>query len=1089
MKTLIQKLFLALAWLALLAIGNLAHSANITWTNTSGGKWSVAANWSPNQVPGTNDSALITQLGTYTVVFDVSSYSGGNYVYYPSIVSNLTVGVGTSASGVQTLLITNLSPYSHFQVNNLLLITNGGIVTMTNGYLGANPLTIDKGGVFNGSSEGIVANVMVANGGWLNSVYGHITQNNGQGGYPDQTLTLTNGGTLDSLDDTIGGTLMIANGGIASVQGGVGDLGFTVEHGGVLVITNGLTLYGPLINSGMVNLTNGVIHFINNVYQGGGGSLLNLPGGVINLHGNGSIIAAIGQSPGYYFGYVINQGAIVQTGGTNSISAPVFDNTAGAITNLSGLLTLGFFPTNLAGTYNAASGAAIQFSGGANGAPVALGTPFVLGGGGQFQFAGYLYLTATLPANLEIGSPAGTGVLQLSPSFQGGAITNLILGGAGGYAELLNTLPVTGTLTGTNLQIDTNLLITSSGVFNVSDTLQYWPLINAVAVSHGGTMNVTGPISLRFPITNAGTLNLNESLVTFDVYSPSPAGIVNQPGGLINMIGAGGISASSSADYFINQGTVVQNAGAGATNSISYQAFTRFNNGVYNIGLYPYQPFQFDNSQGTITNLSGTLILPSFQSTLAGTFYAAAGATIQLGGGTTNAPLVPGTPLMLGGSGQYQFISGYLYLPANAIPNLSLQGGQLTLGAGFQGGAITNLTLAGITFSNQFPATLAINGTFSIINSGIPGTLNSSLWAGFYGNGVYGNYTVAGGGILNVSNAVMYGTVTVGNGGVLNANGALMNGVLTVASGGLVNAIGGGGTINSGGSLTVTAGGTINVSGSDFTLYGPLNNAGTINVSNPPPAFRAVIWSYNDGSASYRGGIINQASGLINLGSDSTYLSTYGGGHEYIVNQGTIIKSAGTNLSAVVATFVTNSGAIIAKSGVIGMGYYGPASLQPGSSLNVVLYNATNYTKILFQGPAPLGGALNVTLANGYVPTNGTSFNVVSYGSFTGNFTSLGLPAAVSWQSNYGSTNFSLVAGSGLPQFGIVNLSGTNLIFNGTGGLAGSNYVMLASTNLALPLTNWTALATNIFGGSGQFHYTNPVSPAKPRQFFIFKRP
>jgi hypothetical protein len=136
-----------------------------------------------------------------------------------------------------------------------------------------------------------------------------------------------------------------------------------------------------------------------------------------------------------------------------------------------------------------------------------------------------------------------------------------------------------------------------------------------------------------------------------------------------------------------------------------------------------------------------------------------------------------------------------------------------------------------------------------------------------------------------------------------------------------------------------------------------------------------------------------------------------------------------------------------------------------------------------------LAGAFNATLNNGYVPTNGTTFNVVTYGSFTGSFSTLALPAAVTWQSNYGSTNFSLVAGSELPQFGVVNLSGTNLIFNGTGGSPGSNYVMLASTNLALTLTNWLPLITNTFDGTGQFRYTNHVSPAKPRQFFIFKLP
>ena len=95
----------------------------------------------------------------------------------------------------------------------------------------------------------------------------------------------------------------------------------------------------------------------------------------------------------------------------------------------------------------------------------------------------------------------------------------------------------------------------------------------------------------------------------------------------------------------------------------------------------------------------------------------------------------------------------------------------------------------------------------------------------------------------------------------------------------------------------------------------------------------------------------------------------------------------------------------------------------------------------------------------------------------------------MTWQSSYGSTNFTLVAGSGSPQFGVFNLSGTNLVFSGTGGSPGSNYVVLTSTNLTIPLTNWLALTTNTFDGSGQFHYTNNVSPVEPRQFFIFKSP
>ena len=47
MKTKTSHLFMVMV-LALLAIGSLAHSATIIWTNTAGGNWSTAANWSPN---------------------------------------------------------------------------------------------------------------------------------------------------------------------------------------------------------------------------------------------------------------------------------------------------------------------------------------------------------------------------------------------------------------------------------------------------------------------------------------------------------------------------------------------------------------------------------------------------------------------------------------------------------------------------------------------------------------------------------------------------------------------------------------------------------------------------------------------------------------------------------------------------------------------------------------------------------------------------------------------------------------------------------------------------------------------------------
>ena len=74
-----------------LMAGFRSEAAIITWTNTSGGNWSVANNWSPNQVPTNTDTALITTPGTYTVTFDLVNTS------VVTNVANLTLGAGGGA--------------------------------------------------------------------------------------------------------------------------------------------------------------------------------------------------------------------------------------------------------------------------------------------------------------------------------------------------------------------------------------------------------------------------------------------------------------------------------------------------------------------------------------------------------------------------------------------------------------------------------------------------------------------------------------------------------------------------------------------------------------------------------------------------------------------------------------------------------------------------------------------------------------------------------------------------------------------------------------------------------------------------------
>jgi len=73
------------------------------------------------------------------------------------------------------------------------------------------------------------------------------------------------------------------------------------------------------------------------------------------------------------------------------------------------------------------------------------------------------------------------------------------------------------------------------------------------------------------------------------------------------------------------------------------------------------------------------------------------------------------------------------------------------------------------------------------------------------------------------------------------------------------------------------------------------------------------------------------------------------------------------------------------------------------------------------------------------------------------------------------------------PPFPVVNRvawAGDNLIFSGTNGTAVGGYAVLMAAELALPLADWTALATNVFDANGNFQGTNPVVPGMGQRFF-----
>ncbi len=243
-------------------LGTLSAKAAIyTWTNTTGGNWSVAANWSPDQVPGYSDTADITLAGTYAVTLDVDTN-----------VSNLTIGGG--GPGVQTLVADN------FDLNATnALINSDGSLSMSNSIF-TGTLVVARGGLFSlNNNVTMAAKVTVENGGEV-----QLLAVDGISSFGDESAADTNYWLW--------------------LQGGAqmsGDSGF------------GLDLYAPMTNSGTCSLTNGVIYVANDNGDDLDGGLVNLPGGVINLVSGASIDGSGG------FDYLMNEGTINVTNGNSQI--------------------------------------------------------------------------------------------------------------------------------------------------------------------------------------------------------------------------------------------------------------------------------------------------------------------------------------------------------------------------------------------------------------------------------------------------------------------------------------------------------------------------------------------------------------------------------------------------------------------------------------------------------------------------------------------------------------------------------------------------------------------------------------------------
>jgi fibronectin-binding autotransporter adhesin len=361
---------------------------------------------------------------------------------------------------------------------------------------------------------------------------------------------------------------------------------------------------------------------------------------------------------------------------------------------------------------------------------------------------------------------------------------------------------------------------------------------------------------------------------------------------------------------------------------------------------------------------------------------------------------------------------------------------------------VVNLYPGGTLVTSQVTNTLSTSSSPPTVFNFNGGTLvaaTNAFASDFFDAGIYPLNVYDGGAVIDTAGftGIMFNNdlQAAGNGtGSLTKNGA---GQLILAGSGFGTSSYGGATIVNGGTLTVLV---------------PLPNTTNFTIA---------------------------AGAVLDISSSPVSLTT----GESITGGGGVVGSVSVGSGALIAPGTTTSAGTLTFSNTApSLGGAALLKLDKGSA-------QANDQIAVASGGLSYGGTLTVTNI-GATPTSGDKFYLFSAASYSGSFSSVKLPTlpvGLGWTNNFLMDGSITVTGAvtvpSIPRFNSVMLNNNKLIMGGTNGTALTNYRVWSTTNLTIPLPNWTPIATNAFNSSGNFSFTNTINPAKPIQFFEISVP
>jgi autotransporter-associated beta strand protein len=771
----------------------------------------------------------------------------------------------------------------------------------------------------------------------------------------------------------------------------------------------------------------------------------------------------------------------------------IFSGTAGTVTLTENISAGNLYFTNATGNYviTNATGAEVLTVAGAidtGGGEHTIGAPIANSGTLNKNGAGRLHLPVDNGATLVGSVMINQGDVSVENNNGAGQNTSITV--ANGAALVLNGGTAGSTAFYPTVTINGSGVATNGSLRNLSGVTTFYGQIilgenNSVIYSDSGSALVYdgeygaltdngNNYNLVISGSGTGNVHLGATSIGGSLIVEGPASCYTYLTGISPTTWNSTYISSNATFYVENNNSFGTQPATLMTTNVLLDGGTINSGGTYT--MYATDGITVTTNGGTLTNTSGTWTTCNIYSPSNVPVTFTGSGSYRPGGaaGTTTGTINFGTGAIIkGGSGDCNMT--YANPSLEIYSNLVVNGGSLTFNYDQSSGQSSSLGALPSTLNSS---NIVLNG--GALHAGHSTTIGATR----------GIYIAAGGG--TIEDVTSGGTVTI-NSPIIGPGSVSF----PLGKSGSTTAVTLAGNNSYTGTTTVGASCTVNVGSGGTT-----GTLGTGNTTDSGTLTFNRTGSYSYGGVISGAGIVNKAaSGIVTLTGANTYSgnTTISAGTLLINNtsgSGTGTGAVAVNSGGSLGGSGTISGAVtVASGGTLALGL---STLTMGNNLSLAGNVSVSVNKSLApaNGTAVVSGTLantgtgSVTVSNlGPALVAGDTFQLFSQAVSGGATMTVSGGAGVVWANNLAvNGTISVVsATSPTPHINQVQISAGNFIFSGTNGAGGDTYYVLSSTNLALPLSQWTYVSTNSFLGNGQFFITNPINPGNPQQFYLLQ--